>query len=234
MKRHTKSLAAVSAVALLGLLGAGTLDRADAAPPPPIDVTNHRVVCDTLVGKLKFSAPLVIGGTTPNTISISATLDGCVDQTDSNVQLKATKLKGTLSSNTNDCLSLVGPTSVTGTVQVKWKTVAGAPKIDDDDPTVAGAVSDITVSQANGATYAAPSSWGNGAASGYGLFQIGADAAHGNTIPPSVDHAFQGTDGGLTSTFDGTTGESVNAIFAKCLSTGVKQLNFGIGALYLA
>ncbi len=235
MNKVAKPLIAMCAVVIGGGLVSGVFERADAAAPPPIDVTNHRVACDSLVGKLKFSTPLVIGGSSANSITVGATISGCVDLDDSNVKLKPTKMKGVLSTPTNDCLSLIGPTSVSGTVQIKWKTLPGTPKLTDGDPGVAGAVSDMSISQASGGTFAAPSSWGNGGTSGYGLFQIGADPAHGNTAPPSVANAFTGGNGGITSTFDGTTGESAAAILAQCLSpSGVKALNFGIGALYLA
>ncbi len=235
MNKSVKPLIAACVAVLGGVFVSGAHEPADAAAPPPIDVTNHRVACDSLVGKLKFATPLVVGGTTANSITVSATLAGCVDLDDSNVKLKPTKMKGVLSTPTNDCLSLIGPTSVSGTVQVKWKTLSGTPKISDADPSVVGAVSDLSITQASGSTFAAPSSWGNGGTSGYGLFQIGADPAHGSTAPPSVANAFTGGDGGITSTFDGTTGESAAAILAQCLSpTGVKGLNFGIGALYLA
>ncbi len=235
MNKVAKPLIAMCAVVFGGALVSGAFERAGAAAPPPIDVTNHRVVCDSVVGKLKFSTPLVIGGTSPNSIAISATVAGCVDLDDSEVKLKATKMKGVLSSATNDCLSLIGPSNISGTVQIKWKTEPGTPKLIDGDPAVAGAVSDMSITQASGGTFAVPSSWGGGQTSGYGLFQIGADPAHGNTAPIQVDNAFTGGNGGVTSTFDGTTGESAAAILAQCFSpTGVKGLNFGIGAVYLA
>jgi len=64
----------------------------------------------------------------------------------------------------------------------------------------------------------------------YGLFQVGTDVAHGGTTAPSVTGAFQGTDGGATTTLDTATGQDVGGIALQCLlGPSVKLLNIGIG-----
>lgn len=242
MKLRSKLLAALGAVALAGL---ALPTPASAAPPPPINVSQHRVTCDSLVGTIKFGVPLVPGGTTANTITIKATLDGCDDLDDvateaaNTVSLKASKLSGILNSATNDCQGLTGlSTGTSGSTTISWKTNPKQlgtglqyPKIFDSvgglgPPTKA--TSTLSVTQTFGTTYTA--TWG----ASYGMFQIGADAAHGNTTPPAVAGAFRGpSNTGAGSTFDGTTGQSSTALALACFAKGIKLINFGIGTVHV-
>jgi hypothetical protein len=233
---------------LIAALGAGVLAAAffavpaSAAAPPPIDVSNHSVECDSLVGTIKFATALIPGGTSANSITIKATLDGCDDQDDAandntdTVSIAPSKLSGILSSNTNDCQGLIGlSTGTSGSTTISWKTNAKQlgtglpyPKIFDSGHIAGKAASVVTVNQTFGGTYVADgtTSWGG---SGYGMFQIGADAAHGNTAAPTVTGAFTGGNAGADTTFDGTTGQSSAALAVACFGKGIKLINFGIG-----
>jgi hypothetical protein len=229
----TKLFAAL-AVAAIG--GAFMATPAHAAPLPPIDVSNHSVACDSLVGSIKFGTALVPGGTSPNTITIKATLDGCDDLDDvatdntNTVSIAPSKVSGTLNSTTNDCQGLVGPsTGTTGPTITSWKTNAKElgtglpyPKIYDSVGGIglAGkAATTMTVTQTFGGTYTA--TWG----AGYGFFQIGP----GFTTAPVVTGAFTGGNAGAGTVFEGTTGQSTTASALACFGKGIKLLNFGIG-----
>jgi hypothetical protein len=235
-----------AAIGVAALASVAVPATASAVPPPPIDVSNHRVTCDSLVGTIKFATALVPGGTSANAITIKATLDGCDDMDDvasdntNTVSIKASKLQGILSSTTNDCQGLVGlSTGTTGDTTIKWKTNPKQlgtglqyPKITDSftQPTlgVGHAESIISVTQTFGTTYTG--TWG----ASYGMFQIGTDAGHGSTSPPSVTGAFRGPGNtGAGTTFDGTTGESSAALALACFAKGIKLIHFGIGAVHL-
>jgi hypothetical protein len=235
----------LAALGVMALAGLAFPIPASAVPPPAIDVSQHRVTCDSLVGTIKFATPLVPGGTSANTITIKATLDGCDDLDDvateaaNTVSLKASKLKGDLNSTTNDCQGLVGlSTGTTGSTAISWKTNPKElgtglqyPKIYDSLSGVGPPwkpTSNISVTQTFGATYSA--TWG----ASYGMFQIGADAAHGNTTPPVVTGAFRGpSNNGAGTTFDGTTGQSSTALALACFAKGIKLINFGIGTVHV-
>lgn len=187
------------------------------AATPVVDVSNHHVVCDGVTGSMKFSVPLTLGGTSANQISIKLVADGCSDTDDGSLVLAPAKIAGTLNSNTSDCAGLVGlSTGTTGSVTASWKTAKTSPaKITPTSSTE-------TITQNFGGTFSNP--WGVGG--GYGLFQIG--TAYG-TAAPSVTGAFTGGDGGASSEFAGTTGQSTSGILSQCISGGLKAITFGIG-----
>lgn len=246
MKLKTKLLAALGAAAMATAWGA---IPASAAPLPPIDVRNHTVVCDSVIGTIKFSVPLVLGGTTSNTITIKGTVDGCDDLNDNNanplttVDILPSKISGTLTSATNDCQSLQGPSTTTsGSATTAWKTASKnligqkLPKITDGVNPDGKATSVLTVTQTNGATFQAPwYSAGPPELGAYGEFQVG--TAFG-TSAPGVANAFRGgfpgaPGSGAASQFRGTTGQSARALAFQCFSKGIKTINFGVGMVRL-
>jgi hypothetical protein len=246
-------LAGATSLALaVGVASAAT--SASAVAPPPVDVSNNSVYCDSLVGGIKFSVALTLGGTSPNTISIKATVSGCVDQTaglfdsDTNpdgVSLAPSKMSAVISSATNDCLGLQGLSEDnTGDAVIQWKGNTkdllgnSIPKIISDDPS-GKAISTVAVGQTYGGTYVPegfdstdnePVAWDAGH-SGYGMFQIGADDSHHNTEATSVAGAYS-LNGGANGYFDGTTGESQSSIGGACFGKGVKKIAFGNGQIF--
>lgn len=264
MRIDRKMLAFASAVTLSVGLGAAVLaPAAHAAGPPPHDATNDSVTCNDLLGKIKFSVPLTLGGNTPNQITLTLKSDDCTDNTvgpydpDTNpggVSLKGVSSKGILNSTTNDCLGLQGlSTSTSGDVPMKWTTVAKGADPDGPGPLPApvfpkltNTASTIHITQTWGGTYndggstspaAASDSWGGQ----YGFFAFGTAASglpHGSsqsfTSAPSVTGSFTGGNGGATSFFQGETTQTTGAIANECFSaTGIKGITFGIGGFTL-
>lgn len=74
-------------------------------------MSTYTVHCDTVIGTIKFSPPLLTGGTaTAETGKVKATVAGCV-ATPSNgaqdVTIEAGSVSGKLTSTSNDCTTLV-------------------------------------------------------------------------------------------------------------------------------
>jgi hypothetical protein len=240
VKPRTKVLALASTLALVGGLVAISATSAGAAYPK-VDVSNETVTCNDIIGKIKFSVPLFLGGTTPNQITITIKTGDCTtslgtfdaSSNPGGVTIKSATTKGILSSSTNDCLDLSGlgdPLGVVDDVNTSWATVAGTPGLLQNKSTV-------TFTNSFGGTFggATPTrsaddiAWG----SEYGLFLIGTDAAHGSTGTPGVTGAFTGGTGGADTTFDGTTAQSTGDLANQCFGiTGIKGVQFGIGAFH--
>jgi hypothetical protein len=219
-----KKLAALaSAATLLTGLGVVATTAARASAPPPINVTNDKVTCNSVVGTIKFATPLSNAGspTGSNQINIKVTLDGCTDTTNANAKIGASKLKGTISTNNGtQCVGLFGPSNVSASTTVKWKAQSGTPKL-----VMTGnvpAASTVTINQTAGSTYNSDT-WG----ATYGAFAVTAGHA-------GVSGAFTGGNGGATSTFTATTGQDVGALGNACAGKGLKSLNFGIGGITLS
>jgi len=239
VKVRNKFFAIAGTMALAAGLGLAASPVANAAAPPPIDVSNHKVTCNDVIGKVKFSVPLTLNGTTPNQITITIKSDDCSDTSDANVSLKGGTAKGILNATNNNCLGLQGlSTGTSGSVPIKWTTNTGTPKI---TPTA----STFTINQTWGGTYndggqtspaAASDSWGGQ----YGFFAIGSatsglpvGAAQSYTLAPGLSGAFTGGDGGATTFFQGNTNQTTGALGVACLTTGLKGVTFGIGGFTL-
>jgi hypothetical protein len=227
-------LAVASGIALVGVIAG----PAEAAAPPPVDVSQHSVTCDAVYGSAKFAIPLTLAGPTTgqsNATTLSLTIDGCADDNDKwdefsnpdGVALGQSKGKGILTSSSANCTSLLGVNTVTTTdpVLIKWK---GLTKIATSTPGVfmslgkltSDAISDpeilgkgwtqLSVTAIAGGTYDPPDGGGInwGEPNQYGMLQIGADADHQNTPAPSSTGAFGGAG---SSNGAGTTLDAVTS-----------------------
>jgi hypothetical protein len=210
------------------------------------DAANDAVDCNDLIGKIKFSVPLHLGGTTPNSITVTVKSDDCTDTTagvydpttnPGGVSLKQASGKGILSAPNNDCLSLANSlsTATSGNVNIAWSTNTGTPGLLNSKST-------FTISQdwagtfndgGQGSPASASDSWGGQ----FGWFAIGTavsgrsfGAIEQPTTAPSMTGAFTGGDGGAKSWFNGTTNQTAAALGNACLGTaGIKGITFGIG-----
>jgi hypothetical protein len=129
-------LTVAAGVALVGLVAG----PAEAAAPPPVDVSQHSVTCDAVYGSAKFSIPLTLTGPTSNqnnATTLSLVLDGCADDNDAfnpdtntdGVALGQSKGKGILTSGSANCTALLGvnPVTTTDPVLIKWKGLTKMP-----------------------------------------------------------------------------------------------------------
>ena len=202
-------------VGALAALPLGVLANSALAGPPPIDVSNGKIVCNTVIGTVKIKPALEFGGTAPSTtIQVGGTLDGCtVSNTAMPVIMHASKFKGVLTSTTgNDCANLLAATSVSGTITIGWKADSTTP--------ISLKSSTLTPGALTGGTFA-PAALAPGQ---YGKFTIG-----GGT---SVTGAFTGGDGGSTTTATIITAQDTDALNAACTvppAKGLKALNIGPG-----
>ncbi len=204
-------------IAVLGTVAVvfgGLSMRADAAGPPPQDVSHYTINCDTLSkGVVQFKPSLIIGGTAPETTKVKGTLSGCTatpDGTNPAITVISGSVSGLLNSATNDCLSLLGPSSATGSITIKWKTVQ---KIAQTATTItigAGNVSGGTATPfADSATY--------------GQFNIS-----GTT--DATGSAFGGATGTGSGSFTKSiTVQGISALGAACTppALGLKAVNLG-------
>jgi hypothetical protein len=217
---------------------------------PKVDVTNHSVTCNDIIGKIKFSTPLTLGGTTPNQVTVIAKSSDCVDNTvgvydpetnPEGVSLKGYTGKGFINTDNNDCLGLQGlSVGSSGTINGKFLKNRGTPAL-INQPDALGKTaghSTLVINQTYGGTFndggvTTPAANSNGWGSQYGMFQIGADANHGGTAAPGVQGAYSGGSGGVNSTLDATTAQSTGTLLKQCTTTGIKTIQFGIGGFTL-
>ena len=181
-----------------------------------IDASNSTITCNTITkGVIQLKPALVTGGTLPGVVKIKGTLSGCTTTAPGVTSITGT-FKGELTSTANDCANLVGPTSNTGTIAVKWKAI---PALIDPTSTVT-----VTAGDAVGGLFL-------GVPPGaYGLFQLGNPP--GSAL--SVAGSFTGGNGGATSVASIVTTQDAGALGTLCASpTGLKALNMGVGTITL-
>jgi hypothetical protein len=242
-------LALCSSVAVAGAVVAATASPAGAALPK-VDVTNHSVTCNDIIGKIKFTVPLTLGGTTPNQVTVIAKSFDCVDNTvgvydaaanPGGVSLKGYSGKGFIDTDTNDCLGLQGLSDgSSGTINGKFLKNAGTPTL-INQPNALGLTagnSTLVINQTYGGVFndggvTMPAENSNSWGAQYGMFQIGADANHGGTAAPGVQGAYSGGSGGVNSTLDATTAQSSGSLSNMCFTKGIKTIQFGIGGFTL-
>jgi hypothetical protein len=260
---RNKLFAVASTVAITAGFSVVAAVPAHAAGPPAVDAANHVVQCNDILGKIKFSTPLHLGGTSPGDITLIVKTDDCTDLTvgaydpdtnTSGITLAGATAKGVLHSDTNDCLGLQGlSTTTSGSVPFKWKTVTKGADPDGAGPLRAPVfpklldkTSTLSVTQTWGGTFndggdtspaSASDSWGGQ----YGFFAIGAagsglpvGSGQSFTSAPSVTGSFTGGDGGATTIFQGATTQSEGGLATACFSrTGIKGITFSIGGTTL-
>lgn len=175
-----------------------------------VDASNSIVTCSTFTkAVLKPKPTLVIGGTLPATISVKGKLTACVTN-NAGITSIGGSFKGTLTM-LNDC---AGFNNATGTLTFKWKA----------SPGLLDSTSTVTVNMGS----VSPNLFVLGSAS-YGQLQLGS--------PPgaalAVSGSFTGGDGGATSTGNLILSQDQNAFQGFCSSTGIKELNIGVGTITL-
>jgi len=180
-----------------------------------VDASNSTITCNTILkGIIQPKPALVNGGLDPATIKIKGSLSGCTTNAPGVTSITGT-FKGELTGGMNSCAGLVGPTTNTGTISVKWKAT----------PALIDSTSTVTVN--SGSSVGGLIAVGPGQ---YGQFQLG--------NPPgaalSVAGSFTGGNSGATSVATVVTTQDIGAIGTLCGSaTGVKALNIGIGSITL-
>lgn len=231
MKIWKSVLAVASAAAMVGAF-AGT---AGAAHPNPTttNVGTKTITCNSSVGTLAFNPALKLYSgtvdTTPaGTVTVKATVSGCTTNA-TGVLIESGAAAGVIHSAHSSCNGLTGlSTGTSGPLVTKWKAWPG------HSNAITPTAGTLNITQTNGAQFNSGTPAGDQDTWGaqYGLFQVGTDAGHGGTSAPTVTGAFAGTDGGITSTLDTSTGQDVGGIALACLlTTGVKLLNIGIGGV---
>jgi hypothetical protein len=180
-----------------------------------VDASNSVITCNTLTKAVIQPKPALInGGSLPATVKIKGTLSGCSTNAPGVTSISGS-FSGLLTGGTNDCASLIGPTTNTGTITLKWKSVPG----------LINPISTVTVTSGSavGGLFSLPPG-------AYGQFQLG--------NPPgaalAVAGSFTGGNGGATSTATVITTQDAIGIGVQCgTATGVKSLNIGIGTITL-
>ncbi len=220
-------LSFVSSAAVLSLFVVGS--TAVLAGPPPYDNSNDTVTCGTILkGAIKPKPVLTLTGAVPSVFAISGTLSGCSSPSNPNLVFPEgkSKFKGTINAPNNNCLSLAGSSTATGTLTITWGAT--------DSVSGAGMLNKSSV-----VTIPSMGSTGNFvvvAGDQHGSFDLGTPVAL------SVTGGFTGGNGGATSTASVITTESVVSILRACDTTaappaipgkGVKQITIGVGGLTL-
>jgi hypothetical protein len=196
-----------TAALLAGSLMVGGLAHAGA---PPVNASGDTVSCNTILkGVVGFKPALTASGTAADVISVKGSLAGCTTN-DANITSISGSFKGTLNSPTSSFLSLLGPSSATGSIVVTWKTV---PALVTKTTTVT-----IVAGNVNGATN---SPFGDAAT--YGQFDISGAAVTGS---------FLGGDNGASSVTHALTTQDAGYLLAVGSSaTGLKGVNLGVGEI---
>jgi hypothetical protein len=200
-----KLLLTAAAVAMpIGLVCASAGAQAAA---PKIDVSHATISCTTVTGSAKFSPALNLTGGNPENTSVKLAVGGCTVSGVSGVVVASGKGSGVLHSASNLATNLLGPTAVTGSVGIKWKTSTGK---------LTFSSSTVTVSVITGGT---PSD-------GYASLAITAGNA-------SVSNDFAGTDAGATSTMYAETTQTVSQLgTAASGKKGLKSITLGTDATH--
>ena len=210
MIRNKVLMIGAAAALLASSLGiaAGTAS----AGPPPTNVANDHVTCNTIYGTVGFKPSLIIGGTaTSDAISVKGVVDGCTDTDNPAVLFTASSFSGKLAGTSNNALSLLGPSAVTGSIKISWKLQKASVKI---TPTS----SVVSPTTATGGTEA-------------GVPGLGANAyASFSLTGTTVTGAFTGSDGGAGSSTFAVTSQDLGA-FTVAAATGIKAINLGIGTI---
>jgi hypothetical protein len=226
--RRRRKIVMSAVAAVVPLAGWFAFVPAASAGAPPYDNSQDTVVCQTVTkGIIKVTPPLITPGTaTPTTLTISGTLGGCSSPSNPNLVFPEgkSKFKGTISSTTNDCTSLAGPTSGSGTVTFTWS---------GSDSVSLGAFGQktSTLSLPTGAAVGGIFSTTSQPTALYGQFVVG--PGNGVAVAPAVTGGFQGGNGGATSNAAIVTVQSVLSLTPLCSGKGIKQLNIATGAIEL-
>lgn len=95
----------------------------------PIDGTGTVGTCP-LTGQIKIKPALVNGGTAAGGTKAKGKSSGaCTGGTMDGATVASFKAKGTSTTTSNDCISLLGPASTNLQFVIKWKVTPGSPKL---------------------------------------------------------------------------------------------------------
>jgi hypothetical protein len=248
LKARKKFLAIVSTVALAAGISMIAAPVAHAAPVPPTNNANDTVECNDIIGKIKFAVPLVLGGTTPNQVTISIKSTDCtstglglydIGTNPGGIAIKSMSAKGVLASANNDCLGLQGLSSgVSGDVTMKWSMKPQTPKVTNTSSTMT--ISESWGGEFNDGGVTSPATASGPWAHHNAWFAVGGTgsgrplgSAESLTAAPAVTGGFTGGDGGATTLFMGASVESTGTLFNACLGTGLKGMTFSVGYINL-
>jgi hypothetical protein len=245
MKRRILMAIAVLLVPLGFGMHALSTGGAAGASTPKFDNSTDTVHCGSFSGKITISPALVLGGTTPTTISVKGTLNGCTDNT-GKVSGSTTsdtaftgKVTGTLSGANNNLTSLVGCSSANGTLTVKWKASYFDSSLTPSDEKLLYTSTTVSLTQVFGTTFApgAPFGTSNMTTPGFGGFEIGAASTANGCAAPTYTSpgAFLGTDSGASTSSFTVTSMDISAILggqASNLVSNTSTIGLGIGAYY--
>src|SRR5262249_2601538 len=174
-----------------------------------IDVSNHSITCNSMVGTASSKPPLLTGGTAPTTMKVRTFLAGCAGTGPGAVSILSGEISGNVTATSNECISLHHP--LARPLTIKWKASKATPIVPNSSTME---IKDVTFSG-----YQAP--WG----ASYGLFSLGVS---------SVTGAFTGGDNGATSSNVAVTSQDLGEIVSQCGSpAGLKTLNIGLSAFTL-
>jgi hypothetical protein len=167
------------------------------------------VQCNTLIATATIAPPITAASTGSATIKVKGTLGGCTSTgaTPSEPTIVSGSFTGTLSSSGggSGCAGLLGSSSISGNLIIKWKAGAGQ-KLDFASTTLSGG--SITGGVFNGPGSVA-----------YGEFSLS-----GQSIQASSAFA-----GGTPQTASATLEDAGN-LFAQCNgATGIKTIHLGVG-----
>jgi hypothetical protein len=183
----------------------------------PIDVTHDHVVCNTLVGELKFSPVMTTIGGDQETVTVKAKVDGCTDTDNSNVKIGPSTLQGRIFGGNNCSLLTGGSWPVTGSMSITWKSQHGSATLIANG----GPAATKMIVAVYSATIDGSNSWG----AGYPQEQY-FGGSNGNT----VSGAFDGGEAGASTAILSTLGDDTNAMAEACNSSkGLKSVPLGIG-----
>jgi hypothetical protein len=235
----------LATTAVLASVGAGTFALAQgttaSAGTPKFDNSTDTVNCSTFLGKATVSPALALGGSSPTTITVKGKLFGCADAT-GHVSGSSTSqtpfsgsVSGTLTGTSNNISTLAGCSNASGSLVVKFKGyylgASPAEKLLYTSTT-------INIHQIYGGLFApgAPFGQHNVTTTGYGSFEIGANAtADGGCTAPTVSGtaAFGGSDNGASTASVAVTSQDISAILGgQANANGATTLTLGIGAYY--
>ena len=175
-----------------------------------IDVSNHSITCNTLIGTASSKPSLVVGGTAQSRkMIVRGTLAGCTVTGPTPVTILSGKTTGKVTAMSNECVTLHEP--LAGTMTIKWKADPSTPILQRS--------STIEVTDVTFGGFAAP--WG----ASYGLFSLGMGGVTG---------AFTGGDDGAQSSNAQLTSQDIAEILSECGSPdGLKTVRTGLGTLTL-
>jgi hypothetical protein len=190
-----------------------------------VDVSNSTVTCNTIVkGAIKASPALVNGGTSASVFKVKGKLAACTtNAVGVTIPDGKSSFSGVINVPSNDCAALLTPGAVSGTVTLKWK---GSVPI-----TPTSSVITLNTGDATAGVY--DSAFGNNAL--YGYFGLGINPRPSGVAgsPVAVTGAFTGGSGGVNSTADIVTAESIAMITGQCAAAGVKTITIGIAQIRL-